>query len=156
MLVTAVITSWTPCPRRSKEPTNRRLEWGTQHFFILLGGAARPMTPPVLMTQRERVVWAQVECRAYGARIVLGIDFTAHPRIFLWNLVALANFMRLSLLKGARAASSSAAWQENRVPRAGLNFGGRPRAPCICGDCRCHFSLNLPQASRLLGMTRLL
>src|ERR1700733_5665043 len=35
---------------------------------------------------------------------------------FLWNLVALANFMRLSLLKGARAASSSAAWQEIRVP----------------------------------------
>jgi hypothetical protein len=31
-------------------------------------------------------------------------------------LVALANFMRLSLLKGARAASSSAAWQEIRVP----------------------------------------
>jgi hypothetical protein len=30
--------------------------------------------------------------------------------------VALANFMRLSLLKGARAASSSAAWQEIRVP----------------------------------------
>src|SRR6202046_378629 len=35
---------------------------------------------------------------------------------FLWNLVALANFMRLSLLKGAPAASSSAAWQEIRVP----------------------------------------
>src|SRR5271156_1776454 len=32
---------------------------------------------------------------------------------FLWNLVALANFMRLSLLKVARAASSSAAWQDN-------------------------------------------
>ena len=30
--------------------------------------------------------------------------------------MALANFMRLSLLKGARAASSSAAWQEIRVP----------------------------------------
>ncbi len=34
---------------------------------------------------------------------------------FLWNLVALANFMRLSLVKGARAASSNAAWQEIRV-----------------------------------------
>jgi hypothetical protein len=32
---------------------------------------------------------------------------------FLWNLVALANFMRLSLRKGA----SSAAWQEIRVRR---------------------------------------
>ena len=34
---------------------------------------------------------------------------------FLWNLVALSNFMRLSLLKGAQTASSSAAWQEIRV-----------------------------------------
>ena len=31
------------------------------------------------------------------------------PRVFLWNLMALANFMRLSLLKGARAAWFSAA-----------------------------------------------
>jgi hypothetical protein len=35
---------------------------------------------------------------------------------FLWNSVALASFMRLSLLKGAHAASSSTAWQEIRVP----------------------------------------
>ncbi len=34
---------------------------------------------------------------------------------FLWNVVAFANFMRLSILKGARAASSSAARQEIRV-----------------------------------------
>jgi hypothetical protein len=31
------------------------------------------------------------------------------------NLVALANFMRLSLLKGAHADLSSAAWQEIRL-----------------------------------------
>jgi hypothetical protein len=31
------------------------------------------------------------------------------------NLVALANFMRLSLLKGAHAVLSCAAWQEIRV-----------------------------------------
>ena len=37
------------------------------------------------------------------------------PPDFLWNLVALANFMRLSLLKGANAALSCAAWQEIRV-----------------------------------------
>ncbi len=37
------------------------------------------------------------------------------PPDFLWNSVALANFMRLSLLKGAYAALSSAAWQEIRV-----------------------------------------
>src|ERR1700733_15926745 len=34
---------------------------------------------------------------------------------FLSNLVALPYFMRLSLRKGAHAASSSAAWQEIRV-----------------------------------------
>jgi hypothetical protein len=39
----------------------------------------------------------------------------APPPDFLWNLVALGNFMRLSLQKGAPAASSSAAWQEIRV-----------------------------------------
>jgi hypothetical protein len=38
--------------------------------------------------------------------------------------------------------------------RAGLTFGGRPSGPRIRGDCRCHFSLNLPQASQLLGMTK--
>jgi hypothetical protein len=37
------------------------------------------------------------------------------PPDFLWSLVALAHFMRLSLLKAARAASSCAAWQEIRV-----------------------------------------
>jgi hypothetical protein len=45
----------------------------------------------------------------------------APPPDFLWNLVALANFMRLSSLKGARAASSSAARQGN--PGSGLDFG---------------------------------
>jgi hypothetical protein len=34
---------------------------------------------------------------------------------FLWNLVALMDFMRPSLRKGAHAALSSAAWQEIRV-----------------------------------------
>jgi hypothetical protein len=34
---------------------------------------------------------------------------------FLSNLVALANFMRLSLRKAAHGAMSSAAWQEIRV-----------------------------------------
>jgi hypothetical protein len=38
---------------------------------------------------------------------------------FLLNLVALANFMRLCLLKGAHAALSCAAWQEIRV-RSGI------------------------------------
>jgi hypothetical protein len=49
------------------------------------------------------------------ALIVFGLIPSPYPD-FLWNLVALANFMRLSLLKGAHAASSSAAWQEIRVP----------------------------------------
>ena len=34
---------------------------------------------------------------------------------FLWNLVALVHFMRLSLTERAYAALSSAAWQEIRV-----------------------------------------
>jgi hypothetical protein len=34
---------------------------------------------------------------------------------FLWELVALANLMRLSLLKAAHVVASSAAWQEIRV-----------------------------------------
>ena len=38
--------------------------------------------------------------------------------------------------------------------RAGLTFGCRPSGPRIRGDCRCHFSLNLPQAGQLLGMTK--
>jgi hypothetical protein len=41
-------------------------------------------------------------------------DPSASPD-FLLKLVALANFMRLSLLKGAHAALSGAAWQEIRV-----------------------------------------
>jgi hypothetical protein len=37
------------------------------------------------------------------------------PPDFLWNLVALAHSMLLSLTKAAHAAMSSAAWQEIRV-----------------------------------------
>jgi len=39
------------------------------------------------------------------------------PPDFLWNLVALANFMRLSLRKGAPAALSKTVWQEIRVAK---------------------------------------
>jgi hypothetical protein len=45
----------------------------------------------------------------------VGYLLDAPPPDFLWNLAALGNFMRLSLLKGARAASPNAAWQEIRV-----------------------------------------
>jgi hypothetical protein len=38
-----------------------------------------------------------------------------HSPDFLWNLVALAHFILLSLTKAAHAAMSSAAWQEIRV-----------------------------------------
>ena len=37
--------------------------------------------------------------------------------------------------------------------RAGLTFGGRPSGPCIY-DHVCSVSLNLPQASQLLGTTK--
>ena len=46
---------------------------------------------------------------------VLGYFQAVPTPDFLWNLVALANFMRLSLLKGAYAAVSCAGWQEIRV-----------------------------------------
>ena len=46
---------------------------------------------------------------------------------FLWNLVALADFMRLSLLKGARAASSSAAWVFKSARTLYLPMTGLPR-----------------------------
>jgi hypothetical protein len=48
-----------------------------------------------------------------------------------------------AFLKGAHAVLSSAAWQEIRV-RALHPWRSSP----------CHFSLNLPQASLLLGMTK--
>jgi hypothetical protein len=131
---------------------------------------------------------------------------------FLLVLMALANFMRLSLLKAAHAFVSSAGWQEIRVrsgrddkfvagkltefpvesrgtadPLAalGMTKGERtidlvPRLrrsdplqidfPALPGwadvwrsalralhlwpSLPCHFSLNLPQASQLLGMTK--
>jgi hypothetical protein len=41
---------------------------------------------------------------------------------FLWNLVALANFMRLSLRKGAPVVLSSAAQQEIRVRSEVVTF----------------------------------
>jgi len=97
---------------------------------------------------------------------------------FLWNLVASASFMRLSLLKGAHAALSSAAWQEIRV-RSGrddkfvftTHLSGEGRVNCrSLGFARddkgeggapiegsgatdmspdaVHSSLNLPQASQ--------
>jgi hypothetical protein len=47
--------------------------------------------------------WAH--CRSFGFA----------PPDFLWELMALSHFMRLSLQKGAHAALSSEAWQEIRV-----------------------------------------
>jgi hypothetical protein len=50
----------------------------------------------------------------------------------LWNLVALASFMRLSLLKGSRAASSSAARQVIRVPGWADVWGTGPTGLGTC------------------------
>ncbi|MGB8535595.1 MAG: hypothetical protein WCD57_04220, partial [Acidobacteriaceae bacterium] len=47
---------------------------------------------------------------------------------FLLMLVALANFMRLSLLKAAHAVVSRSAWQEIRV-RSGRNDKERAMVP---------------------------
>jgi hypothetical protein len=55
------------------------------------------------------------------------------PPDFLWNLVALSRFMRLSLRKGAHADLSSAAWQEIRV-RFGRDDKVERGAPIwLCG-----------------------
>ena len=54
---------------------------------------------------------------------------------FLWNLVALSHFMRPSLRKGARAALSSATWQEIRVRfgRDDKGEGGASHQIRYCG-----------------------
>ena len=60
----------------------------------------------------SRIKW---RCRITFPGMVRGTaDPSASPD-FLLKLVALANFMRLSLLKGAHVALSCAAWQEIRV-----------------------------------------
>jgi hypothetical protein len=52
--------------------------------------------------------------RYIGSWLSETADPSAAPD-FLSDLVALANFMRLSLMKGAHVALSGAAWQEIRV-----------------------------------------
>jgi len=79
-------------------------------------------------------------------------DSSASPD-FLLNLVALANFMRLSLLKGAharcpvlRGRKSGFARNDKGEGGALLEFGGPSNYPRDV----VHFSLYLPQASQLL------
>jgi hypothetical protein len=89
-----------------------------------LGWAARLMTPLSKTISRN----GPRNCRSLGFAPNEQNDFSISIRYwegetadssaspdFLLNLMALANFMRLSLLKGAHAALSSAAWQEIRV-----------------------------------------
>ena len=73
---------------------------------------------PPLSTRFDRVCHPFPKASKEPVLVFLALTVTigrSSPPDFLWNLVALTNFMRLSLLKGARAASSSAAWQEIRV-----------------------------------------
>jgi hypothetical protein len=62
------------------------------------------------------------------------------PPDFLWNLVALANFLRPSLRKGAYAGLSSAAWQEIRVRfgRDDNSFLSRVIPSLVDAFQRCH------------------
>jgi hypothetical protein len=83
-------------------------------------------------------------------------DSSASPD-FLLNLVALANFMRLSLLKGAharcpvlRGRKSGFARNDKGEGGALLEFGGPSNYPRDV----VHFSLYFPQASRGLGVTK--
>jgi hypothetical protein len=74
---------------------------------------------------------------------------------FLWDLVASANFMRLSLRKGAYAVLSSAAWQEIRV-RSGRDGNSFFHTYIPHGQpSRCSFQTQLAaRRVRLLLMTR--
>jgi hypothetical protein len=66
--------------------------------------------------------------------------------------------------RSAAPTSLGSSWGLISQPfRAGLTFGGRPlrqaqgrlSGPRLWGDsCLCHFSLKLPQARWLLGMTK--
>jgi hypothetical protein len=82
-------------------PRNYR-SLGFPGFPVELGGVDE-LHAPFLTERRTR---GSVLCCVAGN--------SASPD-FLLNLVALTNFMRLSLLKGAHAALSCAAWQEIRV-----------------------------------------
>ncbi len=66
--------------------------------------------------------------RFISKKIPRGVRGTADPSAspdFLLKLVALANFMRLSLLIGAHLVLSSAAWQETGyAPVGGCDFFG--------------------------------
>ncbi len=83
-------------------PVLRGRKFGSPEFPVELGGFGE-LHAPFFAERRTRSL---VQCCVAG---------NSGPPNFLWNLVALGNFMRLSLRKGALAASSSAAWQEIRV-----------------------------------------
>src|SRR5271156_4719243 len=70
-----------------------------------------------------------------GSRLAAG-----PPPDFLWNMVASVSFMRLSSWKGAHAGLSK------------CKVAGKP-GPGLASMAilQCHCSLNLPQASQLLG-----
>jgi hypothetical protein len=70
------------------------------------------------------------------------------PPDFLWNLLASANFMRLSLRKGAHAALSSAVWQEIRVR------SGRDDNSYFGKDASAQGKLLSRKQSQALGMTK--
>jgi len=68
---------------------------------------------------------------------------------FLLSLVASVDFMRLSLRKGARAAVSSAAWQEIRVR------SGRDDKSYSGTECECPRKIAIPIInSQALGKTK--
>jgi hypothetical protein len=76
-----------------------RLEWGTQPSLVSNPKKSRPL--------RMMILWENQKRNRRSLHY-------ATPD-FLSRLVALANFMRLSLRKAAHAAVSRAAWQKIRV-----------------------------------------
>jgi len=73
---------------------------------------------PPLSTRFDRVCHPFPKASKEPVLVFLALTVTigrGSPPDFLWNLVALVNFMRLSSRKGARAVLSSASRQEIRV-----------------------------------------
>ena len=85
---------------------------------------------------RTLAVHSGLCCSDWSCSLVFVADLsTSLPGISLWNLVALVQFMRPSLRKGAYASFSSVVWQEIRV-----RFGRDDTSVRNGGTTRCSFS----------------
>ena len=80
------------------------------HYVYGVVETVEEIAPVLAILQNRLAVLDPLKTKALTAG-----PSTTLPADFLWNLVASANFMRLSLRRGANAVLYSAAWQEIRV-----------------------------------------